>query len=63
MFNIPYGETNFRKLRLENNLYMDKTSFQRISEFARDDSPAKRYFLQANLIPYGETNLRNRRIL
>ena len=36
MFNIPYGETNFRKLRLENNLYVDKTSFQRISEFARD---------------------------
>ena len=36
MRNIPYGETNFRKLRLENNLYVDKTSFQRISEFARD---------------------------
>ena len=26
MLNIPYGETNFRKLRLENNLYVDKSS-------------------------------------
>ena len=32
MLNIPYGETNFRKLRLENNLYVDKTPFIELLE-------------------------------
>jgi hypothetical protein len=32
MRNIPYGEANFRKLRLENNLYIDKTRFIELLE-------------------------------
>ena len=32
MQNIPYGIANFRKLRLENNLYIDKTRYIELLE-------------------------------